>query len=116
MTTRYEVPWYHDIERLGDDSDPNAWTIQDYTLARALGVDNNYEAEKLVADELQRTDQSLAERITFDSEHGCFFAYATSEGDITELARIINALVAAGGFEGKPGTILDSPAFLRLRT
>lgn len=120
---RYELPTYHDStlyenELLYPDGVPDGtslgWTAQDYTLCVALGVDDNYAAQALVEEALQRSDRQLFERIRFDSEMGCFFAYADSEADIAALASAVADLVAAGPFPAAiPGGMDASPAFIR---
>lgn len=72
------------------------WVCRDYTLAVALGVDTAYQAEGIVRDALAATDPALGDRLVFDSEWGCFFAYASTRGDAERVARLVADLVAAG--------------------
>jgi hypothetical protein len=99
---------------VGDDE---YWVLRDYGLAYALGVEWNTDAEKIVEEKLAEQNQALFQRVEFDSEMGCFFAYAKSEHDAGELAVFIAGLVTAGPHpDAMPGaTMLDSPVSAALR-
>lgn len=116
----YELTPYDD-RSIGSDRD--GWTLQDYTLAGALGVESNYDAEALVAERLAQldtddhaalgVDEGLAGRVRFDSEYGCFFAHADGRADLDAVAKLIAAMVAAGAHpSATPGGITDSPAYV----
>lgn len=113
--TRYELPWYNDREAFGEpvnyaDAERRGYTAQDYTLCHALGVAGNHDAQRVVQTAVAGT--SLEHNIQFDSEHGCFFAYAATSEHMAALADVVAGLVAARNPDAQPGTIYDSPAFL----
>lgn len=110
----YQLGWYRDVDIDPELADGDwGWTAQDYTLAYALGVDSNLEAQQMVIDELTSAANPLLERIGFDSERGCFFAYAATEADMAALVEFIAGMVARRHPAAIPGTITDSPAYLR---
>ncbi len=69
------------------------WTVVDYDLAEALGVDC-LEAQEEVRVELARRDLAMADRVAYDSEGGCFFAYCEIETDALAVADVVAALKA----------------------
>lgn len=107
---RYQLPIYSDAEDgLGD-----GWRAQDYTLAYALGVDDNYAAEAIVQRAAAEHEATRGRGYTFDSEGGCFFAYAKTREDIEALAVCVADLVAAGEHPNSiAGGLLDSPFAIR---
>lgn len=110
----YPLPWYEDRAQFPDR--PEMWrgyTAQDYTLAYALDLEDNYAAEKEVIRSLRVANKGLLRRVSFESERGCFFAHTRTSGDMEELAAHIAALVAARNPHAVPGSILDSPATIR---
>lgn len=116
MTMTYQLPWHDDREReYYDPTDlPGLFYVaQDYTLAYALDLQDNRLAEEMVARSVQATDPELATRIRWDSEMGCFFAYTATVDDMESLAKVVSMLVAARHPDAVPGSILDSPAFVR---
>jgi hypothetical protein len=113
----YQLPWYRDSDRFEDD--PEMWrgyTAQDYTLAYALDADDNVEAQQRVVDAVVSVNPELAERVTFDSERGCFFAYTDTEADMRALVAVIADLVAAVAPHAVPGKITDSPVYVELNS
>lgn len=71
-----------------------SWTVKDYDLCDALGVRSNYEAENIVISAYSENKQRTpVNRIVFDSEAGCFFAYTPTKESAEELAKFINNLV-----------------------
>lgn len=88
------------------------WMIRDYTLFSALGVATNYCAQDAVGREVERQGLDPT-RFEFDSELGCFFAYAKTKADIDRLAELIGELVAKGpNPDAVPGwDIEDSPMY-----
>lgn len=110
----YALPWYEDREQFPDH--PDMWrgfTAQDYTLAYALDVADNYAAEDAVRDRLEYHDPDLVARIEFDSEMGCFFAHTKNKADMERLAWHVGCMVDACNPNAIPGTIEDSPATIR---
>jgi hypothetical protein len=110
----YALPWYQDQVEFPDD--PDMWlgfTAQDYTLAYALDVEHNVDAQDLVEAAVRASDPALAERITWDSEMGCFFAYTHERSDMEQLVAAVAELVEQRNKDATPGTIADSPAFIR---
>lgn len=95
----FELLWYDDRDAY-DEPVADRWrfTAQDHTLADALGVRSNHEAQRLVHAAVTAVDSVLAERIEFDSEYSCFFAYADSRADMEALAEIVGAVVAFFGY------------------
>jgi len=88
------------------------FTIMDYTLGEHLGVeDGNYGAQEHIRRTLQDKEPELAERITFDSEYGCFFAYAKTREDVDALLDIVDEEIRKANPNATPGNITDSPAF-----
>ncbi len=112
----YQLPWYD--ARESEYYDPTDrlglfYVAQDYTLALALDLPHNRLAEDLVAKVVRTEDPALAERVRWDSEMGCFFAYTATAADMERLAGIVSELVALKYPAAVPGTIVDSPAFIR---
>lgn len=109
----YELPWYDD--RALFVTPPNGeWKFcaQDYALADALGVASHHVAQDLVRDALVAQDATLAERIEFDSEYSCFFAYSTEQSDMAALASLVAELVATRVGVRLPGERWDPPMAL----
>lgn len=110
----YELPWYENRARFPDLPELFAgFTAQDYTLAYALGVPDNYAAEMVVSTHLHEHHPDLATRVRFESEMGCFFAYTDTEGDMLSLVACVAGLVSRTHPSAHPGSILDSPAAIR---
>lgn len=113
-TSGYELPWYCDRETFPDDETMwKGFTAQDYTLAYALGVDHNRQAEELVQAQLQVSAPELVSRVEFDSEMGCFFAYTKTSEDMVALAGVVASMVAQINPAAVPGDMSFSPAFIR---
>lgn len=110
----YQLPWYCDQERFPEDPDMwGGYTAQDYTLAYALDLEHNRQADELVAAAVAERDPQLADRVRFDSERGCFFAYTDTEDEMRRLVAVVAALVAERNPAAIPGDITTSPAFIR---
>lgn len=108
----YQGMIYHDSE-LGWDDMPDQWTIQDYTLCHALDVTDNVVAEEVVEARLETLDPHLARRVKLTSERGCFFAHATDEADVWDLAEHIRVMVQEGPYPSAiSGDITASPAYI----
>jgi hypothetical protein len=112
--SRYEVPRYRDAERFPDEPAlAGQWTVHDYTLAYALGLESNHQAAEQVARRLDAGHPEVASRVRFEPEHGCFFAHTTSEQDLETLVDVIAELVSEHHRDAIPGDIGFSPAYLR---
>jgi hypothetical protein len=110
----YPLPWYDDRDKFSEPpGDTWRFTAQDYTLAYALDVPTNYEAEALVRDALTAAHPEVAARVTFDSEAGCFFAYTDTVADMEVLVAVVAELVDGHHPDAVPGGIFDSPAAIR---
>ena len=109
----YPLPWYKDEDEFPEDPDMwRGWTAQDYTLAYALGVEDNHQANDLVEAALVEIDPALCARVRFDSEAGCFFAHTDTQDDMVALAAVVAGMVAATHPSAIPGDITTSPAFI----
>lgn len=80
--------------------DSSEYTVMSYSLFEDLnltegygGEVNNYAAELLVKDILERENKSLASRVSFDSEAGCFFAYTKNKEDAETLKEFIERII-----------------------
>lgn len=110
----YALPWYDDRDLLDlDPGQSSSFTAQDYTLAYALGVDENHRAEHIVRRAMELRYPSVAERITWDSELGCFFAHTSTRDDMQVLVKVVADLVSDVNPNAVPGSLMDSPAALR---
>jgi hypothetical protein len=89
------------------------YVAQDYTLALALDLPHNRLAEELVTKVVRAKDPALVERVHWDSEMGCFFAYTATAADMERLAGIVSEIVVLKYPDAVPGTIVDSSAFIR---
>jgi hypothetical protein len=68
------------------------WWIRE-NLAATLGVETNYDAERLLLGEL--ADAALRRRLTFDTESGAVSVAARDERDIRAVAAAINRLATS---------------------
>ncbi len=82
-----------DVHATDDPDEPEQWTVQDWDLADLLGLPHAGDAEAAVQAELAIQDPGLAERVEWDSELSCFFAYCPNEDDAEALADLISDLV-----------------------
>lgn len=89
-----------DILDFTDDRDytPPPFCLRSYDLSDAFGIDwhglrHNRMAEDRVKDHVWESDPALARRVEFDSEMGCFFAYAATAEDAIALRAAIYALL-----------------------
>lgn len=82
-----------DVHATDDPDEPGQWTVQDWDLADLLGLPHAYDAEAAVQAQLATQDPALAERVEWDSEATCLFAYCPSEADANALADLISDLV-----------------------
>lgn len=71
--------------------DDSTWSIFTF-LADELGVENDFESEKLVRAAIASADRALAGRLDFDSEPEAVSILATSEPDIRRAAEIVDTL------------------------
>ena len=110
----YRLPFYDDRDCFDDPPD-GVWrfTAQDYTLAYALDVDSNCEAEELVRAALDASRPDVVARVTFTSERGCFFAHTDSLADMEVLVSVVAEMVNAAHPAAVTGSLLDSPAAVR---
>ena len=111
----YPLPIIDNREEFPDDAEMHEFelTAMDYTLCAALNVAGNYEAEQLVSERLHANFSGIEEKVEFDSEYGCFFAYTNDAEAMMALLEVVQGLVAERNPDAVPGTIFDSPATLR---
>ncbi len=72
------------------------WSIFQ-SLAPALGLPTNYDAERCIKSNVKKRDRELAKRLEWDTEAGALGIYAAKEEDIRAVAEIINEVLAAKG-------------------
>jgi hypothetical protein len=72
------------------------WSIFQ-SLAPALGLATNYDAERRIRNDVKRRAPKLAQRLEWDTEGGAVGIYASNEEDIRAVAEIINDLLALAG-------------------
>jgi hypothetical protein len=83
------------------DSSLQQWSIFQ-SLAPALGLATNYDAERRIRSSVKKRDPELAKRLEWDTEAGAVGIYAGKEEDIRAVAEIVNeALAAEGGQQRK---------------
>jgi hypothetical protein len=70
------------------------WSIFQ-SLAPALKLKTNYDAEATIKRELRKRNPDLAKRLDWDTEAGAMGVYANTEADIKEVAELINELLQA---------------------
>jgi predicted molibdopterin-dependent oxidoreductase YjgC len=70
------------------------WSIFQ-SLAPALGVPTNYDAERRIRREVKARAPEVAKRLEWDTEGGAVGIYAGTEEDIRAVAEIINELIGA---------------------
>jgi hypothetical protein len=71
------------------------WSIFE-SIAPALKLATNYDAEARLKRELKKRDPELAKRLDWDTEAGAVAIYADRDADIRAVAKVINELVAFG--------------------
>lgn len=109
---KYPLPYFY----RDDDCDPSdlfRWTARDYTLNVALDVEDNDQATQLVVSSLTEVAPEVVQRLVFDSERGCFFAYGNLDSDLEMLRDVVASLVAEHHPHAIPGDMLCSPAAIR---
>jgi Immunity protein 51 len=89
-TARYSITV---TQAEGEDGQDHRWVLQDYDLAAALDVPHNVVAERVVLEAVHVRRPDLVENLKFDSEEGCFFAYADTLAAANGLADLIAELV-----------------------
>ncbi len=94
-TRRKSKPHLSDLVLLPPEDDSDTWVVKDFGLADALGLDSNYEAQSLVQAELAGEDATVFERVSFDSEGSCFFAYCDTESDAETVRRVIGRILGS---------------------
>jgi len=98
------------------------YTLMSYTLARDIGASldlytpgggGGHAAQRMMREVVGLVDPELEQRIEWDSEYGCFFAYVKTLDDACYLKAVIDLFVYECNPDADPGPMDDSPAFIK---